>query len=148
MSAEKNMNKMISKELDEIRPLILTHASYVSPKRGNTCFDKYTYSFCKAFEEGYGLELAKLCIKDREPAVRRVGAYYLLPYRTFRAKMVLWRIIIRNKLSRKSRKFHPLEALTADAILIQWGKKELTFPRLINGEVTYLNIDKIKEEKL
>ena len=151
MSEENDMNEIVSNEFDKIRLLIITHKRIISSgvgsvNRANICYNKVAYRFAKAFEQGYGVELAKLCIKDREPAVRYKGAYFLLPYQTLRAKTVLWQILIRKRLFFQS--IPPFVAFNAEAILTQWRKKELKFPRLINGEVKYLNIDKIKEESL
>ena len=141
------MDDVITKNFTKIRPLIITHkrisgSGIGSVRRANKCFEEYTYRFGRAFEQGYGLELAERCIKDREPAVRCTGAYYLLPYQPLRAKMILRSAVLKGWFR------HSYESFSAEMTLREWKKKRLKFPRLINGEITYINIDRIKGESL
>lgn len=128
------MNDTIVATLVEIRPLIILHAKeslFGDVEYANTCYVSYTRKMCEAFLCGYGIDLARACLDDCEPAVQAIGAFYLLPYET----------TVAIKKLQYLREVAPIEVATnVGTILQEWRKGRLKFPRLVQDNVVYVGI--------
>lgn len=126
------MKRNVLNIIVKIKPLILQHANeslWGNVDEANRSYYAYTWEICKAFSDGYGIDISEALAADYEPALQTIGAFYLLPYKTKYAVSILKRI---------SKSDHIEVSINASSILKEWHKKSLRFPRLISGKVAYI----------
>lgn len=131
------MNSNVLNTIEKIRPLILLHAKeslWGDVEKANRSYQAYTLEICKAFSDGYGIDLSEALAADYEPALQAIGAFYLLPYKTKYATSILKRISKSGSIE---------VSINSSAILKEWHKKALRFPRLIRGQVAYIAMNEL-----
>ena len=123
------MNSNVLNTIEKIRPLILLHAKeslWGDVEKANRSYQAYTLEIC--------IGLSEALAADYEPALQAIGAFYLLPYKTKYATSILKRISKSGSIE---------VSINSSAILKEWHKKALCFPRLIRGQVAYIAMNEL-----
>ncbi len=132
----------LQKKISSIRESILIHAreSWGGDfKVANKHFKKYTKEICELFQAGNGSEIMFKFLDDEEPAVKSVGAYYLLLHNSKVAEKALKSIF--------NVQIYGI-GFNAKTILSEWKNGRLKFPALENGKVVYKDRGDFIGEKL
>jgi hypothetical protein len=121
----------LQEKINLIKESILVHARESwggDPQKANRYFKKYTKDICELFQVGDGLDVMLSFLEDDDPAIKSVGAYYLLPRNTKIAEKTLKSIFNVQTFG---------IGTNAQTTYSEWKNGRLKFPALENGKIVY-----------